>query len=308
MKSRAEASGANMANEYAIGIDLGGTNVKAICVDESGKILEHAQFPTTDDAAGTFAGEIRAEVEKLEVRHGRARWIGVSSPGFARPDGKSIYWMAGRMEAVQGLEWTKVFARDHLVPVINDANAALLGEVWQGAARGAQDAILLTLGTGVGGAVLANGKLLKGHLGRAGHLGHMTVDFNGKPDIVGTPGSIEEFIGNYTVGERCNGRFTTTRDLVDAYQRGDPDAARVWMRSVRALASHLVSLINAVDPEVVILGGGVALAGEALFSPLGQFLDEFEWRPHGHKVKIVAAQLGEVAGAVGAAWNAMREA
>jgi glucokinase len=177
-------------------------------------------------------------------------------------------------------------------------------EVWQGAARGAKDAILLTLGTGVGGAILSEGRLLKGSFGRAGHLGHVSVTEGVERSIFGTPGSLEAAIGNYTVGIRSNGRFSSTRELVDAHCAGDAEATVIWEKSLRILARAITSFINILDPELVIIGGGITKAGPILFEPLSAFLGEIEWRPAGRRVGIVPATLGEWAGAYGAAWNA----
>jgi glucokinase len=165
--------------------------------------------------------------------------------------------------------------------------------------------VLLTLGTGVGGGALVDGRLLAGHVGRAGHLGHVTVDADGAPDIVGTPGSLEDAIGECTLAERSGGRFRTTEALVRAAGEGDRDAAAVWLRSVRRLACAIASLVNVLDPEVVLLGGGIARAGPALFDPLARFLDALEWRPLGTATPVVPAALGELAGAFGAARHAI---
>jgi glucokinase len=213
--------------------------------------------------------------------------------------------MQGRLGEVQGLKWTEYLERNKPVPVLNDAQAALLGEVWKGSAIGAQNAILLTLGTGVGGAMMVDGRILKGHIGRAGHFGHASLDVNGANDIVNTPGSLENMIGNCTVKERSEGRFESTHDLVSAAQRGDAEAQKVWDKSVHQLGCAIVSFINIADPEVVIIGGGMATAGAALFEPLKRILDQHEWRPHGHRARLVAATLGEFAGAIGAAKNAI---
>ena len=185
--------------------------------------------------------------------------------------------------------------------MLNDAHAATVGESWIGAARGVQNAILLTLGTGVGGGVIVDGKLLQGATGRAGHLGHITLDMHGPPDIVGMPGSLEDCIGNHNVSARSGGSFHSTFELLEALAAGDRAATECWRRSVRGLAVGIASLINAFDPEVVVLGGGIAECGPVLFDPLQEFLDEVEWRPTGEGVRIVAATLGEMAGAIGAA-------
>jgi len=171
--------------------------------------------------------------------------------------------------------------------------------------KGYRNVILLTLGTGVGGAVLADGRLIKGHIGRAGHLGHVTVNSEGARDIVNTPGSLEQMIGNYNLRERSNGRFDSTRTLVEAHLAGDKDASEIWLRSVLHLGAAIASFINAFDPEIVIIGGGIAQAGAALFNPLADYLDQFEWRPMGHRVPVITAELGEKAGAIGAAYHAI---
>jgi glucokinase len=296
----------SLHTDYAIGIDLGGTNVKAVCVAPDGRILSREQFPTDDRAAG-WQQAVPHYVHRVTAERGEARAIGVSSPGLARRDESTIAWMRGRMAAVEGFDWTRHLGRHTLVPVLNDAHAALLGEAWVGAARGEQDAALLTLGTGVGGAILCDGRLLRGHLGRAGHLGHLCLDIDGQPDIVNTPGSLEDLIGDHTVAVRSAGRFASTRALVEAVRAGDAAARAVWLRSVQALACAIVSIINAVDPAVIVIGGGIAAAGEALFEPLGQSLDRLEWRPTPEaRVRIVPAMLGEFAGAIGAAFRAIQ--
>jgi glucokinase len=151
-----------------------------------------------------------------------------------------------------------------------------------------------------------DGHLLRGHIGRAGHFGHLSLNPEGPPDITGTPGSLEDAIGDSTLSLRSGGRFTSTRDLVAAVGKRDKDASKIWLTSVRALAAGIASLINALDPEVVILSGGITNAGAALFRPLARFLDQFEWRPGGARARIVRARLGDRAGAFGAAWQAMQ--
>ncbi len=294
--------------QYAIGIDIGGTNIKVVCVSPDGKVIQQHSYASEDSTDGNAKWLTRVPqiVEQIQQsQDGEAVWVGVTSPGVARPDGTSIAWMVGRMEQVVDLNWTEHLNWPRFVPVLNDAHAALLGEVWQGAAIGAKDAVLLTLGTGVGGAVLANGQLLKGHTGRAGHLGHISLNPNGSPDICGTPGSLEDAIGNCTIEQRTAGRFKTTTALVEAHQNGDADASRIWLNSVHALAAAIASLINSIDPQFVILGGGIAEAGDHLFQPLEHFLDHMEWRPTGNKVTIVPAKLGAFAGALGAAYHAI---
>ena len=220
-------------------------------------------------------------------------------------DNLAIANMPGKLRGLQGLNWTNALQTPNPVPVLNDAHAAMVGEAWIGAAVGHRDAVLLTLGTGVGGAILANGQLLKGHIGRAGHLGHISLDPDGPADIVGTPGSLELAIGNSTCAARTGGRFTSTRQLVDAHLHGDQGASQIWLRSIQNLATAIASIVNAIDPEVVIIGGGIAKAGPALFDPLAEFMEKIEWRPMGQRVRIMPAALDDFAGTIGAVYFAI---
>ena len=291
--------------KQAIGIDLGGTNIKAALIDcATGAAIATLSRPTCDGEVSNdvprFAITVREIVEGLESEAGTQKLeIGLSAPGLAAPDGRCIRLMPGRMHGLEHLDWSDFL--DRRVNVLNDAHSALLGEVWIGAARGCSDAFMLTLGTGVGGAVFSGGRLLKGVIGRAGHLGHITVDANAPKDDFNTPGSLEDAIGNQTIAARGQGRYASTLVLIEAVAAGDLAATAIWLDSVRKLAAGIASLINVIDPEVVVIGGGIASgAGPHLFEPLGRFLDEFEWRPSGHRARIVPAMAGDMAGCFGA--------
>ena len=289
----------------ALGLDLGGTNIKLVCVAASGKLIAQQSIATEDDARGVWAEHVKNLVAAIEQEHGKVKWLGLAAPGLAARDHRAIAFMPGRMQGLEQLDWTSYLQREHTVTVLNDAHAALLGEHWRGAAKNFAHAILLTLGTGVGGAILSHGKLLTGAIGRAGHLGHICLDLHGAKDIVHTPGSIEGLIGDCTIHARSNGRFTSTEELVAAHLAGDARATEIWLASIYALACAIASCVNLLDPEAVIIGGGISKAGAALFAPLENFLHEVEWRPGGHRVKILPAQLEDWAGAFGAARFAM---
>ncbi|MGD0744112.1 MAG: ROK family protein [Verrucomicrobiota bacterium] len=292
--------------KYALGIDIGGTNIKALAVTPAGRVLAEITAPTGDTGNRNWIANVKMAGEQMcQSLHAAPAWIGVAAPGLAAKDQRSISYMPGRLAGLEGLNWQKTLRVRHAVPVLNDAHAALLGEVWLGAARRAKNALLLTLGTGVGGAALVDGHLLRGHLGRAGHFGHISLDPDGTQDIVRTPGSLEDAIGECTIKSRTRGRFASTKALVGASGRNDRAARAVWLESIQALAAGMVSLINGFDPEVIVIGGGIARAGASLFRPLNQCLGRFEWRPGGARVRIRPAELGDRAGAFGAAWNAM---
>ncbi len=297
-------------NSYAIGIDLGGTNIKAALVDtRTAQVLATESKPTRD---GEFEGDtprfaltVREIVAEFEVQAGAKLSVGLSAPGLANPNGRCIEWMPGRMHGLEKFDWGAFLGRD--CRVLNDAHAALLGEVWAGAAKDHQDVFMLTLGTGVGGAVYSGGRLLRGAIGRAGHLGHITLDVNAPCDVFGQPGSLESMVGNQTIAERGEGRYANTHALIDAHAAGDAHASKIWLESVRQLAAGIASLINVLDPAVVIIGGGIATgAGERLFVPLADFLAQYEWRPGGQRVQVVPAMLGDSAGCLGSVFNLLQ--
>jgi glucokinase len=293
---------------WGIGIDLGGTQLKAVAVRGEGDVLERASVPTEDRAVSVdgWSAAMRGIIDRFTQTRGEApAAIGLCAPGIVAPDGRSIAACPVKLAGLEGFEWTAGLGRKKPVPMLNDAHAALLGEAWLGAARGRRHAVLLTLGTGVGGAILIDGRPWRGAIGRAGHLGHATVDLDGTPTITGMPGGIEVMIGECTLRERTSGRYPSTEALVAAHRAGDVEATRIWRRSVYALACAISSAINVIDPEVIVIGGGIAKAGEALFTPLAAELDRVEWRPGGHRVPVVPAALGEWAGALGAARNAL---
>lgn len=292
--------------DYGLGIDLGGSSVKAVAITPDGRVLRRRQKRITDFGNMEWIEPIQILAREME-QGSPPRFLGISVPGLISPDGWSVAHMPGRLQGLEGLNWSQVLRTARPVPVINDGQAALLGEAWIGAARGLQNALLLTLGTGVGGALLVDGRVLRGHIGRAGHLGHSCLDPKGPRDVTGVPGSLEWFMGNASIRERCQGRFSTTHELVAASQAGDSQARAVWLDSVHKLACALCSFINITDPEVVIIGGGIARSGRALLHPLQKYLDDLEWRPGGRQVKLRRARLGEFAGAIGAARHALNQ-
>ena len=290
-----------------LGWDLGGTQVKHILMDQGGRVLGQGIDPFQSiDSELSWKATIQGVATKIAHQLGDLpENMGLAAPGLVSQDGCSIAHMPGRLQGLEGLQWQEVLGHRRPIPVINDAHAALLGESRHGAARGMEQVIMITLGTGVGGAVMVDGHLLKGYLGRAGHLGHLSLDVDGPPDICRTPGSLEWAIGNATIVERSQGRFHSTLALIQAFEAGDTLARQIWLRSIHCLAAGITSMINLLDPEAIILGGGIAAAGSSLFQPLQEKLNTMEWQVGSHRVRILPAQLGEYAGAMGAACMTM---
>jgi len=287
---------------YLIGIDLGGSSIKTLALTQEGERLFEQQRSFDVEAADDWAKEIRSLIDEIEAAQGRsALSLGISAPGLVDREMRSIRNMPGRLQGLEGLDWTDFLGRETPVPIMNDAQAALAGEAWVGVVRDIDHVVFLTLGTGVGGAVKVDGHILRGAIGRAGHVGHLCLDPSGKPDICRTPGSLELAVGNCTIQERTKGQFETTHALVEAVRAGDLSAQVYWQETVHHLACGIVSLVNVLDPEVVVIGGGIARAGNVLFDLLATELDEMEWIVPGHRVEVRPAALGEWAGAYGAA-------
>lgn len=294
--------------DYAIGIDLGGTNIKFLATDAKANILYEVCCETDDKEGkvGNWADRIAETIDKIESDlHRQAHWLGISAPGMTDRQKRSIISYPGRLIGLEGLDWTTFLGRSETVTVLNDAHAALYGESWSGSASEHKNVIFITLGTGVGGAFSIDGQLQSGFLGRAGHFGHSCLNPDMPLDIKNSPGSIEMMIGECTIKERSNGLFNSTKDLVNAHLNGDNQASTIWLRSVYHLACALATFINIIDPEVILLGGGISQAGSALLDPLNIYMDKVEWRPQGHRVPIKFATLGNRAGALGAARYAM---
>jgi glucokinase len=283
------------ASDLALGIDIGGTQIKYVLIDQGGTVSKSAQVPTVDDA-DSLASTVTNIIEESSQLFSA---IGISAPGIAASDNRSIAWMRGRLQSVEGLNWALLLDRD--IWTLNDAHAAAVAESWIGAAQGKQHVLVLTLGTGVGGGIIVDGQLLQGATGRAGHLGHITLNSTGSADIVGMPGSLEDAIGNHSISARSGGRFDSTFNLLKAVAAGDKHATECWKNSLDGLAVGIASLINCFDPEVVVLGGGISESGSVLFDTLKESLDLCEWRPCGNGVPIVPATLGQWAGAIGVA-------
>ena len=295
----------------AIGIDLGGTRIKFLAYDlANSEVLETLSEPTND---GEFIHEKPAWIATITDRISKwekewdssAETIGICAPGIADQKSSCILSLPGRLEGIENLNWSEALKRKERVTILNDAHAALLGENWRGAALQKDNVLLLTLGTGVGGAAIINGKLLTGHIGRGGHFGHMSLDPDGIPDCVGTPGSLEDFVGECTLKERSQYKYKETETLMRDLLAGNQLAKQVFDRSINALAAGICSLINILDPETILLSGGITKANDSLLEPLKQELEKIEWRPQGHAVEIRIAENQEWAGTFGALYRSL---
>ncbi|NBA86960.1 ROK family protein [Emticicia sp. CRIBPO] len=291
----------------AIGIDLGGTVVKGILIREGGEIMQQHYISTRDDQEGLWRKNVLEMVSYLRALTDEpVEVIGLSAPGLPDQDNACIAHLPNRLHGLENFNWGAYFGQKTYV--INDAHAALMAEARFGSAKDYKNALLLTLGTGVGGGIMLNGELHQGLSQMAGHLGHISLNTgDDEESILGIPGSLEYAIGNYSIKRRSRGQYESTLDLVGAYRKGDHYATWLWLDSVRKLAVALSSLINLLSPEIIVLAGGITLADKDLYEPLMRFLDLYEFRPAGKTTLIRQAQFGDLAGAIGAAGFALNK-
>lgn len=295
----------SVMNRKAIGIDLGCTNTKAVLVDESGIVLHESKRETREHDDQHWKSGVRTLIAELKNHSDQpVEAIGLCAPGLANADNTAIATMPGRLPGLENFNWSEYVQEE--IDVLNDAHAALTAEATFGAARGLQHAVMLTLGSGVGGGILIGGHLHQGMSQMAGHFGHTTINAHSHiRDVTSMPGSIEDAIGNITIRERSYDRYKTTFELIEAYKKNEAFATWLWLDAVRKLAISIASAINMISPEAVIIGGGIAQAGDALMLPLAEFMHLYEWRPGGKRTPVKLAQFSDMAGAIGAAGFAL---
>ncbi len=302
-------------NEYSIGVDLGGTNLRAAAIDRSGAILDKVSGATNFiEGREAVLSDLVLAIESLRARHGveGLAGIGVGVPGFIRIK-------EGFITGSNNLPYLENFpVRDEIsrrlnatVILENDANAAALGEQWMGAGRGVDDLVLLTLGTGVGGGIVSGGRIVRGHVGMAGEFGHMTVVPNGNPCGCGNRGCLEKHASATAVTAMAHlmhlGVDLTSKQVYElALTEGLPGekAREIWRIFGESLGIALATLINAFNFPLYLLSGGVLAAWE-LFAPEMMRTVEtrsFTYRATRSETRIAQATLGNEAGLYGAAY------
>jgi glucokinase len=281
-----------------IGIDLGGTAIKLGRFDRQGALLAQAERPTPQPAVpGAVSMAIVEAVGELDPDH-RAERVGIGVPGPC--DG------AGRVAriSINLPGWHDVPLADWLEPQLrrrvvlgNDANCALLGEAWQGAARGVNDVLLLTLGTGVGGAVLVGGRLFSGHGGAAAEPGLIGIDPDGPPCRSGNRGSLEQYC---SIGALARLSPLDPLELCRRADAGDEEARAVWAAYGRPLGVGLSSLLYVLTPELVLLGGGLSGASHHFLSAVWREVEQRVLAVSREGLAIRRCALGNGAGRLGA--------
>lgn len=288
-----------MAVAQVIGIDLGGTAIKLGRFNRAGNCLHSLTVPTPQPGyPEPVRDAIVSAIETLDPDR-TACAIGLGMPGPADAAGR-IARIAINLEGWQDVplaDWLEA-ATGLPTLIANDANCAGIGEAWLGTGRHFQNMILLTLGTGVGGAIILNGELFTGRSGAAGELGLITLNPEGHPCRSGNSGSLEQHASVQTVRRETGWEAEALAAKAIA---GDPDAIAFWQQYGRNLGAGLASLIYVLTPEAVVIGGGIS-AGANLFLPVVKAEIERRVLPTSREgLQILLAELGNQAGMVGAA-------
>ncbi len=287
---------------YGFGIDLGGTTVKLALFEENGTCIEKWEIPTdTSDNGSRILPDIgEAILSCLEERHISKQAVlgmGIGVPGPV--DGN------GNVLGCVNLGWGKTDVLEALfrltgIPAVcgNDANMAALGECWAGA--GSKNMIFVTLGTGVGGGIVIDGKILPGVHGAGGEIGHITLNREETiPCNCGKCGCAEQYLSATGIVRLADGKFPTAKDIFDAGRAGDPFALSVLETYFRYMGQLLSILCCTCDPEIIVLGGGVSRAGDILLQGAEKAFREQAFGPCGN-TRLAIAKLGNDAGIYGA--------
>ncbi len=296
--------------EYSIGLDLGGTNLRAAAVDRNGKMLDKVQGRTQySEGREAIIHDMVDAIRVMRDRFGKENLagIGIGVPGFiSLQDG--VIKNCNNISSLENFPIRDEIGRRLETTVImeNDANAAALGEKWIGAGRDVNDLVMLTLGTGVGGAIISGGKVLRGVNGMAGELGHITIVPNGNPCGCGNRGCVEKHASATAIIAMAKllglGDNMTAKAVYDLAINGNPKAQMIFTSMGESLGIVLAMLINAFNFPLYLVAGGV-IGGWDLFAPA--MLEETSRRSFTYRLtqtRVERAQLGNEAGLYGAAY------
>ena len=317
--------------KYVLGLDLGGTNVMAALVDSKGGVKSYLHFPTEASNGPEHVISNIAQQAKILVKNSGLAMKDILRAGIGSP---------GPMDSKKGIimgavnlpGWKYVRLKDTLekllgvgVGVDNDANCAAYGETWAGAAKGALNVVGITLGTGVGGGIIIDGRLVRGANYNAAEIGHTSLDPDGRLCKCGARGCLEQYASASAIAESARQAIRggassimteavkgdisriTSKTVYEALLQKDRTAVMVWNEFIKYLGAGVANQINGLNPEVVVIAGGVINAGERLFEPLRDAVRKQTFAITFAAARIVPAKLGELAGATGAAGLVINE-
>ncbi len=304
--------------KYGFGVDVGGTTCKIGLFETTGELLDKWEIPTdTSDSGSHILDDVAAALKKKMAEKSISaediQGIGIGVPGSVRG--------SGFVNVCVNLGWKNVPVEEELsakmdgitVKVGNDANVAALGEMWQGGAKGYKDVVMVTLGTGVGGGIIIGGKILAGAHGAGGEIGHITMNPHETDDCgCGRKGCLEQYssatgvvrLAKQVLAEKHEASVlddrteVTAKDVFDAYKDGDSTAAKIVGKFAALLGRGLSVVTCVVDPEIIVIGGGVSKAGQPLLDAV-QKAYEKEAFSVCKEAKFALATLGNDAGIYG---------
>ena len=310
---------------YVVGIDLGGTNIVAGTVAEDGSdVVGLVSEPTlpeqgADAVVARIVKLARASMAQAGVGGRKISGVGIGSPGPLNTE-------TGVVLLTPNLGWTNMPLRDRVVGELglpatldNDANCAIFGEWWRGAARGAEYVVGLTIGTGIGGGIVLGGHIYHGASDIAGEIGHMTIDSTGRRCKCGNYGCLEAYASGPAIAARAvegisagvetalpqyvDGDLSriTAQVVYEAAHDGDLYALEMVRETAKLLGAGVANILNIFNPEVVVICGGVTLAGDKLFAPLQSEVKRRAFKPAWEACRIVPGALPGTAGVYGAA-------
>ena len=314
-----------MDNKMIIGVDLGGTTIKLALLTIDGQFIEKWEVVTDKSNNGEniphcIATAITEKINSINISKANIVGIGLGAPGPVRLEDGFVF------EAVN-LGWEnyplkEILEKETGIPVVvdNDANVAALGEMWKGAGNGAKDLVMITLGTGVGGGVIVNGLVAHGKGGAGGEIGHITVmPENGYPCNCGKEGCLETIasatgiariahdkIKNTKIESKLKNYYEnnnlTAKEVFENYSNGDQVAIEVVEEVIKYLALGISAVANTLNPEKIVIGGGVSKAGSIFLNPLREKFSQYAFPTVRKSTELSVAELGNDAGALGAAY------
>ncbi len=300
-----------MKNKTIIGVDIGGTNIKAALV--VGRKIDRRGRASTRAELGPAISikQIKSVIEPLRKK---ANAIGVGIAGII-DSRKGVVKYSPNLKGWKNVPLARILRKSFGLPVyvLNDVNAICLGEWKYGAGRGHKNVFLFTMGTGVGGAAICEGKLLFGAHGFAGEFGHTAIDLHGPKCICGHQGHVERYAGAKYIVARARRKMTNNKSLLQDYdnltpeiiahaaKKGDKVAREVFAEVGQYVGIGVANIIALFDPDIIIISGGIARAGRILFEPVRNTVSRTALGIEHRRYKIVPAQLGDDAGILGAA-------
>lgn len=312
-----------MSKKYRVGVDIGGTNVKIALVDDKGHLAYSNSVPTRAEMGYEYTisnikSVIHTSFKETQVDKKSIGGIGIGGPGQIDSD-KGIVRCFPNIPGWINVPLSQIMEEEFQIPtkVDNDVRVATLGEYRFGAGKGCKNLICITVGTGIGSGIIINGKLVRGASMSAGELGHITLQANGGPLCgCGDTGCLEAFASGPSIVQLAHeyimgGKSAKFKELAantpitpqivyEAAQQGDPVAKRIFNIVGNWLGIALANVVNLINPEIIIIGGGVAQAGDILLEPVRETIKQRALKIAADAVRIVPAELGESAGVVGA--------